>query len=155
MLNEDRLLIQSSWRKIVPIADRAAMLFYQRLFEIDPTLIPRFAGADMLRQRVKLVQTLSTVIESLDEIDAILPTLEALGRRHVGYGARPGDYDSVGVALLWTLEQGLGADWNPALARAWSEAYALIAGAMLAAATTEPRATTDTGVMRASGGSRG
>ncbi len=122
--------IRRSWSLVTPIADEAAALFYDRLFEIDPTVIPLFKATDMAAQRRKLMDVIGTVVRSLEEIETLIPTVEALGRRHVGYGVEDRHYDSVGAALLWTLEQGLGDQWSATTASAWRDAYGLLAGVM-------------------------
>ena len=127
-------LIQSSWKKVVPIADTAATLFYERLFEIDPELRPYFSATDMASQRKKLLQALAMVVNALNDVEAVLPQIESLGRRHVDYGVEDRHYDTVGAALIWTLEKGLGADWNPEVQDAWTQAYGLVAGVMKGAA---------------------
>ena len=122
--------IRRSWSLVTPIADEAAALFYDRLFEIDPTVIPLFKATDMAAQRRKLMDVIGTVVRSLEEIETLIPTVEALGRRLVGYGVEDRHYDSVGAALLWTLEQGLGDQWSATTASAWRDAYGLLAGVM-------------------------
>ena len=67
-------------------------------------------------------------------IDQIVPAVRALGARHVGYGVRAEHYAVVGTALLWTLEQGLGAAFTPAVRDAWAAAYRALAGVMVDAA---------------------
>lgn len=129
-------LIKSTWRQVVPIADDAASLFYRRLFEVDPGLASHFHGVDMPLQRKRLLEALSMVVERLDEFETIIPQLGALGRRHANYGASAEAYETVGAALLWTLEQGLGDAWSPAVEAAWREAYGLLSGVMLDASTT-------------------
>jgi hemoglobin-like flavoprotein len=126
MLSTQKKLIQDTWAQVVPIADRAATLFYQRLFEIDPSTRPLFQVTDMAQQRKKLLQVLSVAVSSLDNLGALRKTVEDLGRRHAGYGVKDAHYDSVGVALLWTLEQGLGSAWTPEAAAAWKEVYGLL-----------------------------
>jgi len=126
MLSTQKKLIQDTWAQVVPIADRAATLFYQRLFEIDPSTRPLFQVTDMAQQRKKLLQVLSVAVSSLDNLGALRKTVEDLGRRHAGYGVKDIHYDSVGVALLWTLEQGLGSAWTPEAAAAWKEVYGLL-----------------------------
>ena len=108
MLARQKKLIQDTWKQVVPIADQAAAIFYQRLFEIDPSTRPLFNTTDMVQQRKKLIQILSVAVSSLDNLGALGKTVEDLGQRHAGYGVKDAHYDSVGVALLWTLEQGLG-----------------------------------------------
>ena len=94
--------------KVLPIGDAAARLFYDRLLEIDPSTRPLFRGIDPAEQRKKLLQVLSAAIAGLDDLDGLVPTVEALGRRHAGYGVKDKHYDLVGFALLWTLERALG-----------------------------------------------
>jgi hemoglobin-like flavoprotein len=130
MLSTQKKLIQDTWAQVVPIADRAATLFYQRLFEIDPSTRPLFQVTDMAQQRKKLLQVLSVAVSSLDNLGALRKTVEDLGRRHAGYGVKDAHYDSVGVALLWTLEQGLGSAWTPEAAAAWKDVYGLLSGIM-------------------------
>lgn len=133
MTPQQQDLIRASWASVAPIADDAARLFYDRLFELDPSLRPMFAHTDMAGQRKVLMQTLAVVVKSIDRLETLVPAVEALGRRHVGYGVRPGHYATVGRALLDTLETGLGGAFTPAVREAWSEAYTLLAGVMLAA----------------------
>lgn len=123
-------MVQESWLKIDPIADTAATLFYDRLFELDPTLRPLFAFTDLHEQKKKLMQTLTVVVRGLYKLDELTPALEALGRRHVGYRVQDAHYETVGQALLWTLEQGLGDAFTPTLRDAWAETYHLVTSAM-------------------------
>ena len=127
-------LIRESWSAVEPIADTAAGLFYGRLFELDPAIERLFRRTDMAAQRKNLMQTLTVVVKSLDRLDQIVPAVQALGRRHAGYGVRETHYATVGSALLWTLEQGLGTAFTPAVRDAWSEAYGTLASVMIDAA---------------------
>jgi hemoglobin-like flavoprotein len=127
-------LIQESWTKVEPIADAAAGLFYGRLFELDPSIRPLFAHADIDKQGKILMQTLTVVVKSLDKLETIVPAVQALGRRHAGYGVRSADYETVGSALLWTLEQGLGSAFDDDTREAWTVAYQTLAGVMLESA---------------------
>jgi hemoglobin-like flavoprotein len=122
--------VQDSFDKIAPMAEQAALLFYGRLFEIAPAVRPLFHG-DMAEQGRKLMATLAVVVNGLSNIETILPAASALARRHVGYGVRPGHYQTVGEALMWTLERGLGAQWTPELAAAWDAAYKLVSEFMI------------------------
>lgn len=125
--------VQDSFAQVKPIADVAATLFYGRLFELDPTLRPYFKG-DLSAQKQKLMTALAFVVAGLDRPETILPAVQALGKRHVGYGARDAHYETVGAALLWTLAQGLGEQFTPDVAAAWAAAYTLLAGVMQEAA---------------------
>lgn len=133
-------LIRESWAAVEPIADAAAGLFYGRLFELDPTLERLFRRTDMVRQRQVLMGTLAVVVKTLDRIEELLPAVEALGRRHAGYGVRESHYATVGEALLWTLEQGLGEAFTPAVREAWTAAYGTLASVMIEAAKSVPNA---------------
>jgi hemoglobin-like flavoprotein len=126
-------LVQNSFAIVAPIADDAAALFYRRLFEIDPTLKAMFKG-DMAEQRRKLMQMLSAAVKGLNRIDRLIPVVEDLGRRHVNYGVEEHHYDTVGNALLWTLEKGLGAAFTPDVREAWATVYGLLASTMARAA---------------------
>jgi nitric oxide dioxygenase len=130
------MLVRQSFTKVLPIRDVAAALFYDRLFEIDASTRPLFRG-DMKSQGAKLMAAIATVVRSLDRIDEVLGTLRALARRHVDYGVKDAHYATVGAALLWTLEQGLGPDFTADVRDAWAAAYRLLSGAMIAA-TREP-----------------
>ena len=122
--------IQESFAKVVPISEQAAALFYGRLFEIAPAARPLFRG-DLEEQGRKLMGMLGAVVNGLGNLETILPAASALAKRHVDYGIKPADYEPVGAALLWTLERGLGAQWTPELAAAWTEAYTVLADFMI------------------------
>jgi hemoglobin-like flavoprotein len=131
---EQKRLVRHTWNQVAPSADAAADMFYRRLFEIDPATRKLFRATEMVAQRKKLLQTLSFAINGLDDPDALVSKVEDLGRRHAGYGVTDAQYDSVGAALLWTLEQGLGRAWTPAVASAWTEVYGMLSGIMRSAA---------------------
>ena len=127
-------LIRTSWVSVEPIADVAATLFYDRLFEQDPAVRRLFRKTDMAAQKKNLMQTLTVVVKGIDRLDDLVPAVQALGRRHAGYGVRPAHYDLVGAALLWTLGQGLGDAFTDDVRDAWAEAYRTLAAVMIAAA---------------------
>ena len=137
MTPESKKLVQESWTLMEPIADTAAALFYGRLFELDPSLRPMFRG-DLKEQGKKLMQMLTVVVRGLDRLDQLVPAVEALGRRHAGYGVQDAHYHTVASALVWTLGKGLGDAFTPAVKAAWIEAYTLLATVMQRAAAGEP-----------------
>ena len=126
-------LVQASWGQVLPIADAAAQMFYERLFDLDPSLRPLFQS-DMTKQRHKLVDMLAVVVSGLTRLEELLPTVRALGHRHAGYGVRNEHYATVGMALLWTLEQGLGDSFTAEMREAWVAAYGLLGTTMKDAA---------------------
>ncbi|MGI9387932.1 MAG: globin family protein [Methyloligellaceae bacterium] len=123
-------LIRETWQDVVPIADTAAQLFYQRLFEIDPSTKSLFEKTDMARQGAKLINALNLVVENIEQFDTLKPHLEELGRRHERYGVEDHHYESVGAALIMTLEQGLGPAFTAEAGTAWASAYALVSNPM-------------------------
>jgi hemoglobin-like flavoprotein len=123
-------LVQDSFAKVAPISEAAAVLFYDRLFEIAP-LVRAMFPTDMTEQRRKLMATLAVVVNGLSNLESILPAASALAKRHVNYGAKPKHYPVVGAALLWTLEKGLGEAWTPEVAAAWTAAYGTLSGYMI------------------------
>jgi hemoglobin-like flavoprotein len=139
MTPEQIKLVQESFAKVAPISETAAVLFYDRLFEIAPQVQAMFP-ADMTEQRRKLMATLAVVVGGLGNLESILPAASALATRHVSYGAKAEHYPVVGVALLWTLEKGLGDAWTPEVADAWTAAYATLSGFMIHQAYGRPQA---------------
>ena len=130
---EQIILVQSSFAKVKPISDQAAVLFYAKLFDIAPQVKPMFKD-DMVEQGRKLMAMLNTVVNGLSNLDAIVPAAQNLARGHVGYGVQSAHYAYVGSALLYALEQGLGQDFTPPVKQAWTDAYGLLSGVMIAAA---------------------
>jgi hemoglobin-like flavoprotein len=126
-------LVQGTFASIATIADDAAVLFYQRLFELDPSLRPMFRG-DMSEQRKKLMQMITAAVKGLDRLEQLVPVAQDLGRRHAGYGVRDSHYETVGAALLWTLEAGLGKAFTPEVKEAWTAVYGLLSTTMKDAA---------------------
>lgn len=140
MTPEQIELVQTTWEKVKPISEQAAELFYGKLFELDPSLKPLFKG-DMKEQGRKLMATLNLAVTSLTKLDDIIPAVQDLGRRHVGYGVPDESYQTVAEALLWTLGQGLGDDFTDEAKEAWTVTYVTLSTVMLDAAQEEREAT--------------
>ncbi len=100
-------LVQNSFKKVAPIADDAAAIFYAKLFEYDPKLKTLFKS-DLRSQGKKLMMTLGIAVKGLDNLDELVPVLEQLARKHIDYGVSVDDYTPVGNALLYTLKQAWG-----------------------------------------------
>ncbi len=132
LTNEQKDIIQSTFAQI-PDADQLAIIFYDRLFEIDPSTKPMFRG-DMTDQRKKLIQALAVVVHGLGDLSNIVPAIEQLGKRHVAYGVTPDHWNSVGTALLMTLEEVFGEAFTEEVRISWALAYGLIAQTAMAAA---------------------
>jgi nitric oxide dioxygenase len=140
IMTPDRVkLVQESFAKVAPISETAAVLFYDRLFEIAPKVKAMFP-TDMTEQRRKLMATLAVVVNGLGNLESVLPAASALAKRHVSYGAKAEHYPVVGSALLWTLEKGLGDGWTPDVAEAWTAAYGTLSGFMISEAYGRPQA---------------
>jgi Globin len=99
MSPEQKALVKETWRKVTPLADTAARLFYDRLFDIDVTTRPLFKTTNLVEQRRKLIQALTMVVQGLDHVEALVPTLADMGRRHAQYGVTDAHYDTVGAAF--------------------------------------------------------
>jgi hemoglobin-like flavoprotein len=128
-------LVKDSFVKVLPIKDAAAAAFYDRLFAVDPALKPLFRG-DMKFQGQKLMSAIGTVVAALDRLETVLPVVQDMARRHVGYGVQDGHYATVGGALLDTLAGAFGDDFTPETREAWATAYGILSGAMIDAAKT-------------------
>ena len=112
MTPEQMTLVQTSWEKVVPISDKAAELFYGKLFETDPELKPLFKG-DMAEQGKKLMTMITTVVRGMKNLEALVPAIQDLGRRHVGYGVKDEHYDTVGSFIDLDLGTGLWEKTSP------------------------------------------
>ncbi|MBV9877958.1 MAG: hemin receptor [Verrucomicrobia bacterium] len=133
MTEYDKQLVQDSWAQVIPISDKAAELFYNRLFELDPSLRPLFTS-NMTEQGRKLMGMITVAVHGLDRLDEIIPAVRALGKRHLGYGVTDDHYDTVATALLWTLERGLGDAFTEDTRNAWIKTYTLLSTIMKEAA---------------------
>jgi hemoglobin-like flavoprotein len=130
---EQKGLVQASFAQVVPIREAVAELFYARLFQLDPSLRALFTG-DMKEQGAKLMAMLAVAVKGLDRLETIVPAVQALGRRHAGYGITERHYDLVGAALLWTLEHSFGVAFADDVRAAWAACYQLLADTMQQAA---------------------
>ena len=127
--------LETSLDLLAPRGEELMDTFYRRLFALAPAVAPLFAGADMSRQKTKLLATLVLLRKSLRNLNALVPKLRELGRRHGAYGARPEHYPVVGAALIASMAELAGAAWRPEYERAWVDAFEVVAGAMLEGAT--------------------
>ncbi|MDA0799536.1 MAG: globin family protein [Chloroflexi bacterium] len=126
-------IVQASWAKIVPRANAIVDMFYEHLFELDPSVRVLFP-TDMEEQRKMLLVILTSGVIGLSNLDKLTPTIQDLGKRHHGYGVLETHYETVGEALLWALKQNLGYAWNDELKEAWSAVYVVLANLMIEAA---------------------
>ena len=136
-------LVQESWQKVLPIAPQAAEIFYNTLFELDPNLKPLFKS-NITDQGNKLMTMLDTAVKLLNSPDKLIPAVQKLGARHVDYGVKKSHYDTVGKALLKTLEAGLGDDFTVPVKRAWTAIYKVLATTMIEAAEAVKSTSTST-----------
>jgi hemoglobin-like flavoprotein len=134
MTRDQIRLVQESLGLVLPLREQAAELFYDRLFQLDPSTRALFAATDMVAQRGKLMAAIAMVVKGLDAPEALLNQVRALGRRHVIYGVEERHYEPVGAALLSTLAAGLGEAFTPELRTAWTAAYKLVSDTMIQAA---------------------
>lgn len=128
-------LVKNTWkifRNIDPLL--VADVFYSKLFIQNPELRPMFTG-DMHAQYRKLIDMLGIIVARLDRLDLLTEDIVAMARRHTAYGVRPEHYKMVGEALIWTLKQGFGRDWNAPIEEAWLNCYRTLSDTMIAAST--------------------
>lgn len=123
--------LETSFDLVAPRGDELMDVFYARLFAAAPAVKPLFARTDLKKQKTMLLGTLVLLRKSLRDLDAIVPKLRELGARHVAYGARPEHYPVVGGVLIASMEEIAGKAWRPEYGRAWCEAFAIVAGAMI------------------------
>ena len=126
---QQKELVQKTWVMVVPISEQAAELFYGRLFELEPSYQAMFKH-DMTEQGKKLMKTINLAVTALDDVAPLIPTLKQMGANHVTYGVKDRDYNVVGAALLWTLEQGLGDVFTDEVKNAWGAVYDVLASVM-------------------------
>ena len=126
-------LVQKSFAQVLPAAAATADQFYARLFELEPAVRKMFPQ-DMTLQKQKFMSMLSTAVDSLDRLDDLVPTIQALGVRHATYGVTVEQYDMVRDALLWALQKTLGETFTPEVKAAWIAVFTLLANTMQQAA---------------------
>ena len=134
LTTKETALIKKSWAalsKIDPLI--IADTFYTKLFFDNPEL-RRMFPENMDGQYRKLVDMLNTIVARLEKIDDLKGDIVAMAKRHKGYGVKPHHYNLVGRALIWTLQKGLGNDWNDEMRSAWVNCYAIISGTMITVA---------------------
>ena len=132
-------ILEESFDLVAPQADELVKRFYERLFEAAPAVQPLFAKVDMDGQRQALLNMLLVLRESLHDLEDVVPDLEALGARHVEYGALPEHYPVVGGVLIATMTEIAGDAWKPEYTDAWHEAYGVIQEVMLSGAAAAAR----------------
>lgn len=108
-------------------------VFYSKLFLEYPAL-RRLFKPSMEEQYKKLIDMLSFIVSHLERMDDITGDIKQLAIRHVEYGVKEKHYAAVGEALLYTLEKGLGNDWNEETKDAWTTCYAILTTEMIEAA---------------------
>jgi hemoglobin-like flavoprotein len=126
--------LETTFDLVAPRGEELVDVFYTRLFAAAPAVRPLFDGTDLARQEGMLLSTLVLLRRSLHDLDAIVPTLRALGARQLAYGAKAEHYVVVGEVLIASLAQIAGEAWRPEHGIAWAAALAVIADAMISGA---------------------
>lgn len=131
-------LVKDSWKTVVSSipGEKVAEIFYSNLFGAHPEAKALFEDTNMATQGVALIGMIDAAVANVDNADVLVPTLQALGVRHGGYGCQEAHYDYVGAALIQTLGQGLGAAFTPEVKAAWVAVYGVIKSTMWAAQQT-------------------
>lgn len=124
--------LRESFALLAPNAEALIEGFYALLFERYPAVKPLFAETSPKKQRQKLIGSLITIVENLEDLDKLVPYLQRLGGRHVGYGTQPAHYEAVASCLLDAMAEMAGPEvWTQELATCWSDALQLVATVML------------------------
>jgi hemoglobin-like flavoprotein len=125
LTDQHKLLVKTTFRKIVPISEKTVRSFYDRLFELDPPARALFKG-DFREQGRKFIQMLAVIVGGLDRMEEIVPAVQSLAKRHMRYGVTIEQYATVGQALLWSIENALGAEFTPDVKEAWQSLYEVL-----------------------------
>jgi len=131
MTTEQILLVKKSWsifREIDPVL--VGDVFYSKLFFDMPSLEKLFHTPKEEQSR-KLIEMLSVIVGRLDRLEELTEEIKQLAIRHVQYGVKEQHYKGVGSALLWTLRQGLGNDWNEKVDEAWAACFQILSDTMI------------------------
>jgi hemoglobin-like flavoprotein len=135
MTPEQIALVQSSFDRVGPNLPDLATRFYQELFGLNPALRPLFT-TDLALQKVRFAEKLTEIVRAFPHLPELLGHTRALGARHVGYGVRVADYETVRDALLAALAAMLGDGFDAPTREAWVSAYNLVAETMLEGAAS-------------------
>jgi nitric oxide dioxygenase len=127
---KQKQLVRDSFDSVQAYGTSVVVLLYGRLFEIAPDTRALFK-IDIRKQAKKLEDTLRATIEALDNFEQLLPVLAALGQDHATYGVQPYHYEQLRSALLWTLGQVLGIEFDSETRAAWDKLLSLISAVML------------------------
>lgn len=132
MTQSEKQMIRDSYEQIRTYQESVFMLFYGRMFQLDPSIKPMFKN-DMREQSKKLVDTLDILVGSLDGLEKLLPAVRELGRSHAGYGVKPHHYETLASAMLWAFGQALSGSFPPEVRAAWRKVLELVSSEMIAA----------------------
>jgi len=124
-----KMLVQNSFKKVEPIAEIAAGIFYSKLFEYAPEVKPLFKG-NLKEQGKKLMTMLGMAVKGLDDLNKLVPVLQRLAEKHVDYGVKAEHFTPVGNALLFALKQGLGDEFTKETRQAWVDTFRIVATTM-------------------------
>jgi hemoglobin-like flavoprotein len=141
MTARHRSMIRSNWELMRPVAVHVADLFYDRLVELDPSLEELFPE-DPDTQRPRFLKAVAAAVNGMDDLEAMRPLLNELGKRQAAEGLRESHYVTIGKALLWTFEQSLAEDFTPPVKDAWATLYARLSSAMIQGAQCTAQAVT-------------
>ena len=131
MTTEQIFLVKKSWsifREIDPVL--VGDVFYSKLF-FDMPYLEKLFHTSKDEQSRKLIEMLSVIVGRLDRLEELTEEIKQLAIRHVRYGVKEQHYKAVGTALLWTLRQGLGNDWNEKVSEAWATCFQILSETMI------------------------
>jgi len=126
---DDIVRLRDSFAALIPHSEEAADLFYTNLFERAPQVRVLFT-TDPFEQGQKFMMMLAAIVDGLSRPEKLAADCRSLGKRHVGYGAKPGHFEVVGESLIYALERVLNEKFTPEIRISWAKLYRLVSDCM-------------------------
>jgi len=103
--------------------------FYSIMFENNPEIKAMFNmdKQESGEQPKALAMAILAAAQNIDNLEAILPAVQKMGRAHVNANVKPEHYPIIGKNLLLAIKEVLGDAATEEVLNAWAEAYEVIA----------------------------
>ncbi|XP_054758842.2 uncharacterized protein LOC129264905 [Lytechinus pictus] len=136
-------IVKRTWRKLAPNLARHGAVMFAKLVTDNPDvghLFP-FGSKNLSYQELlrdpqtlahgkRVMETVGTAVDGLDDFDILVPILRELATRHIGYNVTKQHFSSVGAALIHAIKEGLGKTFSPDILSAWMAVFQLITNTM-------------------------
>lgn len=150
--------VQMSWETVKGLGtDKVGEAFYQKFFKLEPESIQLFPLRVRQRYRdwadeeeepevlsasldspalrklwAKVVDAVGSAVAGLHDFNRLVPMLQQLGMRHVGYGLKPEYWRLAEKVLVEVLQEGLGDQFTKEVEMAWVMVYGFMTATMMA-----------------------